>query len=130
MKKIKCNSTILEIIKGSLLSVTISLVCILIFAFFIKILNMSDSVITPFNQVIKFMSIFFGVKISLKCNKEKGFLKGFAIGFIYTLLAFFIFSILSKQFCFDKSIFNDLLFGTIAGIICGVFLVNLKKKTV
>lgn len=129
MKKINCNKTMLDIIKGALCAIAISLVCILIFALFIKLLNISDKLIAPFNQVIKFASIFFGVKVSLKCNKEKGFLKGLIIGFVYTLLAFIIFSILSKSFCFDKSLFNDLLFGTIAGIICGVILVNFKKKT-
>lgn len=129
MKKIKCNSLVLDVIKGALLSVVISLICILIFAFFIKTLGISDKLIAPINQVIKFVSIFFGVKLSLKKNREKGFLKGLLIGFVYTLLAFVVFSILSKNFCFDMSLFNDALFGTIAGIICGVIGVNIKKKT-
>lgn len=129
MKKIKSNPLVLDILKGALISVIISLICILIFAFFIKIIGISDSLILPINQVIKFVSIFFGVKVSLKKNKEKGFLKGLIIGFVYTLLAFAIFSILSKNFCFDKSLFNDVLFGTIGGILCGILLVNLRKKT-
>ena len=129
MKKIKSNPLVLDILKGALISVIISLICILIFAFFIKIIGISDSLILPINQVIKFVSIFFGVKVSLKKNKEKGFLKGLIIGFVYTILAFAIFSILSKNFCFDKSLFNDVLFGTIGGILCGILLVNLRKKT-
>ena len=129
MKKIKSNPLVLDILKGALISVIISLICILIFAFFIKIIGISDSLILPINQVIKFVSIFFGVKVSLKKNKEKGFLKGLIIGFVYTLLAFAIFSILSKNFCFDKSLFNDVLFGTIGGILCGILLVNLREKT-
>ena len=129
MKKIKSNPLVLDILKGALISVIISLICILIFAFFIKIIGISDSLILPINQVIKFVSIFFGVKVSLKKNKEKGFLKGLIIGFVYTLLAFAIFSILSKNFCFDKSLFNDVLFGTIGGILCGRLLFNLREKT-
>ena len=129
MKKIKSNPLVLDILKGALISVIISLICILIFAFFIKIIGISDSLILPINQVIKFVSIFFGVKVSLKKNKEKGFLKGLIIGFVYTILAFAIFSILSKNFCFDKSLFNDVLFGTIGCILFGILLVNLRKKT-
>lgn len=70
-----------------------------------------------------------GVIVAVNHNKEKGFLKGLIIGLCYTIVAFVIFSILSKNFNFGKSLFNDILFGCISGIICGVIAVNIKPKT-
>lgn len=128
MSKNKENSLLKNALKGSLMALAISLIGILLFAFIIKLTNMSNNCISPINQVIKFLSIFIGVCFALRKNKSKGILNGLVIGIVYTLLAFIIFSALSKNFSFDKSLFNDLIFDCIAGIICGVIAVNLKSK--
>lgn len=127
--KIKSNSLLTNCLKGALIALVISLIAILIFAFIIKTIGLASSLISPINQVIKALSIFVGITFVLKKNKEKGLIKGLLIGLIYTLLAFVIFSILSGGFSFDKSLFNDCLFGAITGMICGVISVNIKAKT-
>lgn len=118
----------LQILKGSLFAVIISLIGILFFAFLIKLTGLADSWIMPINQIIKGVSIFIGVGIALKSSCEKGLLKGLLIGLVYTVFAFFVFSLLNGGFTFDKSILNDVLFGAIMGGICGVIFVNLKRR--
>ena len=115
------------IAKGTLIALCVSLVLVLIFAFILKFTNISDSVINPINQVIKGISIFLGVFIGLKKCKELGLVSGLLIGFIYTLLAFLVFSLLSGSFVFDITLLTDSVFGAVIGAICGIISVNIKK---
>ncbi len=117
------------ILKGSLIALCISLILVLVFAFLLKFTNIPDSIIYPINQVIKGVSIFLGVFISLKKTKELGLVNGLLIGFIYTFIAFLVFSILSRNFSFDITLLTDIVFGAIIGAICGIICVNIKKST-
>lgn len=123
----KHNGVFLSIVKGSLIALCVSLIGILIFAFCLKFTSLSDKLILPVNQVIKGLSIFLGVFFGLKKQKQMGLISGLLIGFVYTIVAFFAFSILNGAFNFDHTLLNDIVFGAIIGGICGIICVNLKK---
>ena len=128
-ERIKNNSGfIISGLKGSLIAVVISLVGILFFAFLIKLFGIKDNFLRPVNQVIKAVSILFGVFIGVKKQREKGLVLGILIGLCYTLIAFFVFSALNGSFNIDKTLLNDVLFGGIMGGICGIIAVNVGKK--
>ena len=116
-----------KIIKGTLFSLCFSLCFILLFALCLKFTGISENLITPINQVIKGVSIFLGVFLALKSENKYGLVCGLLIGFLFTILAFFTFSILSGSFDFSKTFFTDMIFGAIIGGICGIICVNLKK---
>ncbi len=122
------SGAVLSIVKGSIIALCVSLVGILIFAFCLKFTSLSDKLITPINQVIKGLSIFLGVLFGLKKRKEMGLVSGLLIGLIYTLVAFVVFSILNGGFAFDRTLLNDVIFGTLIGGICGIICVNIKKS--
>lgn len=124
---IKRKNLLFDVIKGALVSVSITLVLILLFAVIVRFLNISDSWIFPINQVIKVISIIFGVIVLLKNNREKGFLKGLLLGIIYFLLSFFVFSILQGNFSFALKNLYDLLLTTLMGGLVGIIYVNIKK---
>lgn len=128
IKKSENKNFIISILKGALISVCVSLVCILVFAFFIKLTNMSDGIIKPINQVIKVLSILIGTIIAVKKTKQKGLISGIFVGLLYTVLAFVVFSALNGSFKFDITLLIDIVFGVIAGAICGVIGVNVKSK--
>ena len=115
------------VLKGTLYSLCFSLFFILSFAFCLKYTGISESLITPINQVIKGASIFLGVLISLKKFNSYGLICGLLIGFLFTIFAFICFSILSGSFVFSLSLLTDVIFGSIIGGICGIISVNLKK---
>ncbi len=117
----------LDVLKGSLYAVAISLVGILLFAFIIKMVGISDAFISPVNQVIKIASILVGCFVCFKHRSSNGLLKGALLGVLYTLLAFIIFSVLNGDFGVGRVVFNDCLFGAIMGAICGIVSVNLKR---
>jgi len=121
------NSIWWSILRGAMISVSISLALILAFALLIKFFNISQSLILPINQAIKIISIFMGTLFAFGKIKEKGFLKGMLIGLIYTILAYSVFSILAGEFSFTLTSFTDMIFGAIIGGISGIIVVNLKK---
>ncbi len=124
----KGNGKILKpVIKGVLISLCVSLIAILFFAFLLRFTNISENLIAPVNQVIKGVSIFLGVLFGMRKVKENGIINGLLIGFLFTIFAFLVFSLLDGQFVFDRTLINDIIFGTIIGAICGIICVNLKK---
>jgi len=117
-----------RIFKGTLFALCFSLAQILVFAFCLKFTGISESLITPINQVIKGISIFFGVFLALKKEKKQGLICGLLIGFFFTIFAFLIFSALCGSFELTKTFITDIIFGAIIGVICGIIAVNLKKS--
>ena len=124
----KNKNFIVALLKGTFVSILISLIGILIFAIFLKFVDINDGWIMPINQIIKVVSIFFGVKSMLKASSGKGLLKGLILGLTYTVFAFIIFSLLSSSFTFDVTLLFDVLFGSIIGAICGIICVSTKKE--
>lgn len=122
------SSAWLAIAKGVVCGVCVSLVGILLFAFILRFSSISDKVIAPVNEVIKGVSIFFGVFVGLRKYKKMGLLNGILIGFLFTVVAFLVFSLLDGTFSFDRTLLNDIVFGSIIGAICGIICVNLKKN--
>lgn len=118
---------ILQLLKGAFFAVSISLVGILLFALLIKFTSISDKWIMPINQIIKIVSIFFGVLLSFERGGNQGFLKGLIIGIVYTIFAYLVFSILAGKFSFSLNSFTDMLFGGLIGGISGILAVNIKK---
>ena len=124
------NKTFVHIFKGAFIGLGVSLILVLIFAFILKFTNISDSVISPVNQVIKAASIFLGVFLGLRKQKEMGLVSGLCIGLLFTIIAFLTFSVLDGHFAFDRTLLNDTIFGSIMGAICGIICVNIKKSSV
>ena len=116
------------IVKGVVTGLCVALIGILIFAFILRFTSITDTIITPVNQVIKGVSIFFGVFFGMKKYKKMGLLSGFLIGLLFTICAFLVFSVLDGAFCFDRTLINDIIFGSVIGAICGIICVNLKKN--
>ena len=122
------NRDVTSILKGTLLGLSVAMVMILLFAFVLRFSSVSDKLIAQVNQVIKGASIFLGVFVGLKKHKSKGLVNGLLIGLCFTVVAFLVFSLLDGAFVFDRTFFNDLIFGSVIGAICGIICVNLKKN--
>ena len=121
------SSLIFNMLKGIFISLLISLTCILIFALVIKFVGVPQNLIQPINQIIKFVSILFGVKSMYRHSTSKNIFTALLLGGIYTLLALLIFSILNKNFTFEMTMLTDMLFGAVAGFISGVIVKVISK---
>lgn len=123
---LKNNNNLFSILKGALSALIISLIGILVFAFVIKLTSISDGLIKPINQTIKVISIFFGCFL-VKNNSVKNLSSGLLIGVMYTILAFILFSALNGKFDFNITLFLDIIFGALIGLISSV-ICNIFKK--
>ncbi len=121
-------SFFVQVLKGALMALSVCLIAILIFAFILRFVAISDSLIKPINQVIKTLSILIGTFYALKKSKDMGLISGLVIGLMFTIISFIAFSALDGSFEFGISLVNDCLFGSIIGGVCGIIAVNLRKK--
>lgn len=116
-----------QILKGCLIALCISIIGILVFAFVLRFVTINDISIKIINQIIKVLSVLFGVMVCLKKDKSKGLVKGSIIGVVYTISSYLLFSLLVASFSFGFSIMYDIIFSGIVGLISGVIFVNSKK---
>jgi len=119
---------LLHIIGGAIVSISVTLVLILLFAVFIRYFNIKDNFIFPVNQIIKIISIIIFCFILLKKHVSHGFIKGIILGIVYFVLSYLIFSILQGYFSFDIKNLYDFILTTIMGGLIGIILVNIIKK--
>jgi putative membrane protein (TIGR04086 family) len=116
------NPIIKSLLKGILWAVVTSLVLVLALALVIQITGLADSLIKPIMQIIKVLSIFFGVMIALRSIEKRGWLFGALVGLVYTVLAFFIFSIMNSDFSITAGLIADMFFAIIIGAVSAFIL--------
>ena len=119
MRKIAFNKNynIITVSKALMYSVFSTLICILIFAFLLNIFNIDNGSISVVNQIIKIVSVLLGCFILKKELKNVGIMPYLLLPLLYTIATFIIFSILSKSFNLDITLFNDAFFGIVTGCI-------------
>ena len=115
-----------DVLGATLISLLSSLLFVLLFALIIRWADLDEKVIVPVNYVIKFLSIFLGVMIMFKDNKN-GILKGLIAGAVFMLLSFLIFNAMDG---FKSVNFNwiDLIFIPAGGAISGIIKVNIPSR--
>lgn len=118
-----------SIFKGVMWAVIATLLFVLGFALVMQWTHLSNAVVKPVMQVIKVLCIFMAVALGLKHAKGKGWLLGGAIGIIYMILTFLIFSMLDGNFTVGLGALSDLLFQTLTGVVSGMVL-RLRNKDV
>lgn len=121
------SNWLLDIAKGVIFSLVVSMVLIIVFAIIIRFINVPDSAIMPINQVIKGISLLIGSIIALK-GSNKGFIKGLLIGVFYSIISYIIFSILSSTLSFGLTTITDVLFNGIIGAVSGLVAVNIGRR--
>lgn len=129
MEKTESNkaSFWMSVSKGTIISLCVVMVAILLFAFVVKWASLGENVIEPVNQIIKIVAIFFGVLTAIKKNSTKYFYKGMLVGALFSILSFLLFSTLNGAFIFDISIIWDIVFATAIGLISSIIAKILMK---
>lgn len=122
------KSSFIQYLSGLLISISITLVLILLFAILIRYFNIPDNIIFPINQVIKVISLIVGIMFILKKQPQNGLIKGVIVGLLYYVLSFIIFSILQGNIAFNLNNLWDLLLTSLMGGLIGLIAVNLYKN--
>ena len=116
---------VFPIVKAVLLSLAVSLLASVVFAVILRAASWGEGVIYPVNQIVKVVSIALGALVFVR--GEKGWLKGGAVGLLFTALSYLAFSALGGDFSLSWLIFVEVGVAFLAGALSGILAVNLKK---
>jgi len=118
----KTNSKIRQVLRGTLYGIVATLVMVLGFALVVRMTGLGSTTINVISQIIKVLSIFIAVRVALREMGKRGWVIGGVVGVIYTILIFFIFSIISSEFSITTGILFELLFATAIGMASALLL--------
>ena len=107
---------------------SVQIAAVLIFAYLLKSMSLSDGVIAPVNEGIKMIAV---TACSLFGNKKAGgpaWLIGALSGVVYMALGFFVFSLLDGGMGMWQILLSDLLTGLLVGLIGGITFQTLLSK--
>jgi len=125
---IKDNPSVGAVVRGVMYSVIITMLMVLIFAGVLIAFPIDNSVIKPVVQVIKVLSIFLGVMVAMRVIEKKAWLSGGIVGLLYTVFAFFVFSIIFSDFSIASGLLTDMIFATIIGALSAMVFRTLKSS--
>ena len=114
------------IVKGLLCALAAALLLAVVFASILQASPLPDSVIYPVNQIIKGVSIALGTVLFVR--GDKGWLKGGAVGLLFTALSYLGFSALGGDFSLSWLILLELVIALITGALGGAVGVNLRQR--
>ena len=84
-RKTKEDSNFVRIIKGSILSIILTIICLLIFSLILAYTNISEKTMIPVITAVTAISILAGSIISVSKIEKKGIINGTLVGLIYIL---------------------------------------------
>jgi len=115
-----------KLVRGLLVSIGITLICVLLFALLLQWLRLDDSVIRIINQLIKLGAIFAGACSIIGRGSDSGMLHGALLGLIYMALGVGLYAVLSGQQLPLTAYLSDIAMGIAGGGICGALQQNRK----
>ncbi len=126
-KNEKKTSRIVNIIKGTIIAIILSITALIIFSIILTNTELEESTIKPVIIAITSFSIFIGSIISVSKIEKKGIINGALVGLIYIVFMYILSSIVNSSFALNLSSIILIVLATIGGMIGGIIGVNIKK---
>ena len=125
LDKNQINKNLINIIKGSSISIIITLILLFVFSVILTYTTIQESIITPVVIVITIISILIGSSISSLKIKKNGLINGGLVGLIYILVIYILSSVTLVGFNVNMTTIIMMCSSIVAGIIGGIIGVNL-----
>lgn len=122
----KENSIIKRIASGSIVSILITLIGLVIFAFLLTYTNMSEGYIPTVTIIITIISILIGSSFSMYGIRKNGIEKGAIVGLIYIVTIYMLSSLIEKDFSINTYSIIMIIGSVLAGALGGIIGVNRK----
>lgn len=114
-----------SIVKGVGLALAFSLLFSVVLAYVLRVGGLSEKVVYPVTQTVKIACAFLGALTTIR--GEKGWLKGGAVGLLFSMLSYLAFSAIGGDFSLTWLILFELLVSTFAGVVGGIIGVNVSR---
>lgn len=127
-RKTKEDSNFVRIIKGSILSIILTIICLLIFSLILAYTNIPEKTMIPVITAVTAISILAGSIISVSKIEKKGIINEALVGLIYILTIYIISSIAKGNFGITINSIILIASAIIAGMLGGIIGVNIKNR--
>lgn len=119
--------TLKTLFKGILLSYIITIPVFIIFSVILTYIDFPEKLINPVVLVTTIFSILIaGISVT-KNAKDKGWLNGGFVGFVYMFLLYLFSSIVFKNFKIDRYVTTMIIIGVLTGCIGGILGINMRS---
>ena len=126
MRRSRGRNALGAVLRGVLVSASITVIGVAVFALILNWWDASDRAITAINQVVKFVSILAGVVSALNGQTQGGTARGVCVGFLYMALGILCYCLLMGQSPKLTGYLADLGMGLAAGGLFGMILTGRK----
>lgn len=126
IEDISKDKSSIKIIKGTAISIILSLILLTIYATLLSYTSVSENTMVPVIISITGISILIGSSISSMHIKKQGMLNGALVGLIYMLTIYILSSIVLSSFELTMNSIIMILVGIGTGMVGGVIGVNMK----
>lgn len=121
------NSNFINVARGSIIAITITLVCLVIFSVILANTEVAESTINPVIILVTAVSIFVGSIMSVSRISKRGIINGGIVGMIYFLAIYILSGMVNSNFSINISGIILIICGILAGMLGGIVGVNIKK---
>ena len=122
------RSTILALLRGLLISVALTLACMLAMAAALVYLQMSDRLLTVLNQLVKLLAIALGTCAAVPRGGSRGLLTGVEIALLYMALGYAMYVLLGGGSFAVGNMLGEMLLGSAVGAVTGAVRANLSPR--
>lgn len=122
----KENKNMIKIIKGSIISIILSMIFMMFYAILLSNTNISEDTMETVLIIISGISILIGSSLSTKKLKKHGMLNGGIVGLIYMMFLYIVSSIILMNFKLNLNAIVMTSVGILTGMIGGVIGINVK----
>ena len=118
------GNNIKRIIKGSIFSIVITLIGLLVYSIILSYTSISESTMPATIIIITAVSILIGSTISTSNIKKNGIVNGVLVGIIYIAIIYLISSIVTGKFLLNTNSIIMVIASTLTGALGGIIGVN------
>lgn len=127
MIRIDEQGNVKKIIKGTVISLLITLILLMVFSILLTYTKMKESVIPTVTIIITGVSIMIGGSLTTANISKNGMMTGGSVGLIYMLILYLVSSIITGDFSLNIYSIVMIIASALAGGIGGIIGVNIKQ---
>ena len=120
--------TLLSLLKGLLIAVALTLVCMLAMSAALVYLQMGDRLLTVLNQLVKLLAIALGTCAAVPRGGSRGLLTGVEIALVYMALGYAMYVLLGGGSFAVGNMLGEMLLGSAVGAVTGAVRANLSPR--
>lgn len=115
------------ILKGTLAAALITIVAMLLIAAFALFFKISDGALLAVNQLVKILSVAFGVRIAVGRGGRRGFVTGTVVALLYVITGYAMYASLGGTHDV-RTMLGEMLLGAAVGSVTGAVCANIKAS--